>query len=109
VGTIVEMGGASIAVAKLDCAARSEGSRAATRTIKRPRFSTIVPNHLVVLGERYLLRAVCEYVAYYNQDRPHMSLDRDAPISRAVEPPDCGKILALPRVGGLHRRYARAT
>jgi hypothetical protein len=48
------------------------------------------------------------YVAYYKADRPHLSLDRDAPNTRTVEPPRLGKIIALPRVGGLHHRYARA-
>jgi transposase InsO family protein len=65
-------------------------------------------DHLIVVGERQLLRAVREYATYYNEDRPHMSLARDAPITRTVEPPERGKIVALPRVGGLHHRYSRA-
>jgi transposase InsO family protein len=65
-------------------------------------------DHLIVLGERYLLRLVRQHVAYYNEDRPHMSLGRDAPVARAVQPPSGGRIVALPRVGGLHRRYSRA-
>jgi hypothetical protein len=43
----------------------------------------------------------------YNEDRPHMGLDGDAPVTRAVEPGELGKVLALPRVGGLHHRYVR--
>jgi hypothetical protein len=35
-----------------------------------------------------------EYVRYYNEDRPHMALDRDAPLPRAVEP--------TPQVASLH-------
>jgi transposase InsO family protein len=65
-------------------------------------------DHLIVMGERHLLLAVRDYVAYYNADRPHMSLDGDAPVTRHVEPPTRGKVVALPRVGGLHHRYARA-
>jgi transposase InsO family protein len=65
-------------------------------------------DHLIVVGERHLLRAARDYVAYYNNDRPHMSLHGDAPVSRYVEPPMHGKIVALPRVGGLHHRYSRA-
>jgi putative transposase len=64
-------------------------------------------DHVIALGERHLLRLVREYVAYYNEDRPHMSLDRDAPVARAVQPPSGGTVVALPRVGGLHHRYAR--
>ena len=40
-------------------------------------------------------------------DRPHMGLDGDAPVTRAVEPRELGKVVALPRVGGLHHRYVR--
>jgi transposase InsO family protein len=40
-------------------------------------------DHVIVLGERHLLRLVRQHVAYYNQDRPHMSLARDAPVARA--------------------------
>ena len=36
-----------------------------------------------------------------------LALDKDAPEPRAVEPPDLGRIVALPLVGGLHHRYVR--
>ena len=67
-----------------------------------------VLDHVIVLGERHLLRLVRAHAAYYNEDRPHMALDRDAPFPRAVEPPNAGRVVALPRVAGLHHRYARA-
>jgi transposase InsO family protein len=67
-----------------------------------------VLDHVIVLGERHLLRLVRAHAAYYNEDRPHIALDRDAPIPQAVEPPNAGRVVALPRVAGLHRRYARA-
>ena len=65
-------------------------------------------DHVIVLGERHLLRLVREHARYYNADRPHMSLAGDAPLRRPVEPPAVGRVVALPRVGGLHHRYARA-
>ncbi len=65
-------------------------------------------DHVIVLGERHLLRLVRDYVAYYNADRPHMSLDGDAPSGRAIESRELGSVIALPRVGGLHHRYSRA-
>jgi putative transposase len=65
-------------------------------------------DHVVVLGERHLQRLVRQHVAYYNEDRPHMALQRDSPVARAIEPPSAGKIVALQRVGGLHHRYSRA-
>jgi putative transposase len=64
-------------------------------------------DHVIVFGERHLLRLVRQHASYYNEDRPHMALGRDAPITRAVQPPS-GKVVSLPRVGGLHHRYSRA-
>jgi transposase InsO family protein len=65
-------------------------------------------DHVIVLGERHLLRLLRQHVAYCNEDRPHMSLGRDAPVARAVQPPSGGRVVELPRVGGLHHRYSRA-
>jgi hypothetical protein len=36
-----------------------------------------------------------------------MSLDGDGPVTREVEPRKLGKVVALPRVSGLHHRYVR--
>ena len=65
-------------------------------------------DHVIVLGERHLLTLVRAHARYYNADRPHMSLVGDSPISRTTEPPSNGKVIALPRVGGLHHRYTRS-
>jgi transposase InsO family protein len=65
-------------------------------------------DHVIVLGERHLLRLVRQHASYYNEDRPHMSLDRDAPAGRAIQSPSSGRVVSLPRVGGLHHRYSRA-
>jgi putative transposase len=58
-------------------------------------------------NERQLRRVIREYVDYYHADRTHLGLDKDTPDGRDLEPPDVGKIVALPRVGGLHHRYTR--
>ena len=70
-------------------------------------FRRELTDHLIVLGERHLLRLVREYMQFYNEDRPHMSLAGDAPAGRDVEQSEIGKVIALPRLGGLHHRYAR--
>jgi transposase InsO family protein len=64
-------------------------------------------DHVIVLGERHLRRLLAEYVAYYNAERVHTSL-RDSPAGRSSEnrPSPSAKVVALPRVGGLHHRYA---
>ena len=64
-------------------------------------------DHVIVLGERHLYRILKAYFAYYQKSRTHLSLGKDAPEPRAVQPPSTGKIAALPEVGGLHHRYER--
>jgi putative transposase len=64
-------------------------------------------DHVVVLNEDHLRRLLREYVDYYNDERVHTSI-ADAPGGRPVEsrPPEHAKAVGLPRVGGLHHRYA---
>ena len=62
-------------------------------------------DHLVVLGEAHLRRILSKYSAYYNELRTHRSLDKDAPIPRAIQ--DVGRIISSPVLGGLHHRYGR--
>jgi len=64
-------------------------------------------DHVIVTGAAHLRRVLREYVAYYNADRTHVALDRDSPATRPVLPPGRGRVIALPRVGGLHHRYDR--
>jgi putative transposase len=51
---------------------------------------------------------MCDYVHYHEQDRLHDSLEKDAPNRRAVErrPESNAKVISIPRLGGLHHRYA---
>ena len=64
-------------------------------------------DHVIVFNEAHLRRILREYFDYYNGDRTHLSLEMDAPEGRDVRSPAAGRIVALPRVGGLHRRYDR--
>jgi len=64
-------------------------------------------DHVIVLGERHLLRILATYFAYYHRSRTHLSLTKDAPESRAVMSPETGEVVELPEVGGLHHRYER--
>src|SRR6202162_1723768 len=47
------------------------------------------------------------YFDYYHRSRTHLSLGKDSPEPRAIQPPEMGSVVALPRVGGLHHRYDR--
>jgi transposase InsO family protein len=65
-------------------------------------------DHIIALNERHLLRLLGDYVRSYHQDRIHDSLRKDTPESRPVErkPQANAAVISLPRVGGLHHRYA---
>lgn len=39
---------------------------------------------------------------------PHQSLDHSAPLPLSIEPPEQGKVVAEPVLGGLHHRDRRA-
>jgi len=65
-------------------------------------------DHVIVLNDRHLRRILTDYFHYYHHARVHLSLDRNSPVARDVEPPDRGKVVAIPQVGGLHHRYRRA-
>jgi hypothetical protein len=43
----------------------------------------------------------------YAERMTHLSVGKDAPEPRAIQPPSIGIIVALPEVGGLHHRYER--
>jgi putative transposase len=66
-------------------------------------------DHVVVLGENHLRRLLREYVEYYNTERVHTSIG-DSPEGRTVQERPSGsvRVIGLPRVGGLHHRYAWA-
>jgi transposase InsO family protein len=64
-------------------------------------------DQVIILNGPHLRQILSDYLAYYHQHRPHRSLDQDCPVSRPVEPPDQGKIIELPLLGGLHHRYSR--
>ena len=64
-------------------------------------------DHMIVFNEESLRRHMKSYVQYYHETRTHLSLEKDTPASRSVQPPALGQLVALPQVGGLHHRYER--
>jgi transposase InsO family protein len=64
-------------------------------------------DHVVPINEPHLRRILLEYVEYYNTERVHTRL-RDSPTGRPVEvrPSSHARVIGLPRLGGLHHRYA---
>jgi len=64
-------------------------------------------DHVIVFHEGALRRTLNSYFNYYERSRTHLSLDKDAPIPRRVQPPELGNVVELPEVGELHHRYER--
>ena len=64
-------------------------------------------DHVIVFNEASLYRHLTSFLAYYHESRTHLSLGKDAPEARGVQPPEQGRIIAIPQVGGLHHRYER--
>ena len=68
-------------------------------------------DHILVLGEAHLRRVLREYVAYFNQDRPHQGLRQHIPGDATASPVragGAGNVRAFPVLGGLHHAYQRA-
>ncbi len=64
-------------------------------------------DHVIVFNERSLKRILRSYVDYYHNSRTRLSLGKDAPATRDVQPPELGRVIEMPVVGGLHHRYMR--
>jgi len=64
-------------------------------------------DHVIVLHETSLRRTLKSYFEYYHRSRTHLSLGKDAPEPRAIQPSELGSVVAVPQVGGLHHRYER--
>src|SRR5436853_155754 len=64
-------------------------------------------DHMIVFHETSLRRTLTSYFDYYHRSRTHLSLGKDSPEPRAIQPPGMGSVVAVPQVGGLHRRYER--
>jgi putative transposase len=65
-------------------------------------------DHVIVLSEAGLRRVLKSYFDYYERSRTHLSLGKDAPISRPIQNAAMGRrVVEIPKVGGLHHRYER--
>jgi transposase InsO family protein len=60
-------------------------------------------DHAIICGEPHLRRVLKSDAYYYNDDRTHRSLNKDAPISRLVQ--RIGVINSRSILGGVHHQY----
>jgi putative transposase len=64
-------------------------------------------DHVIVFHENSLCRTLNSYLDYYHRSRTHLSLGKDSPEPRSIQPPEMGSVVAVSQVGGLHHRYER--
>jgi transposase InsO family protein len=62
-------------------------------------------DHLIVFNVAHLRRVLQAYAHYYNGTRTHLSLGKDAPLTRAIQRD--GRIQSVPHLGGLHHSLIR--
>jgi putative transposase len=64
-------------------------------------------DYILVLSERHLHRVVKEYMAYFNNTRPHQGIEQRIPCrpERPDAPPVNGKLVSRPVLNGLHHDY----
>jgi putative transposase len=103
--------------------AEASGITVVRTPVRAPRANAIIErfqrsvrqeclDHLLLLGEAHLRRALREYVVYFNQARPHQGRDQRVPVpsERSTLAPTGsagGDVLASPVLGGLHHAYRR--
>jgi putative transposase len=97
---------------------RSLGIRSVKTAVRAPKMNCYVErfigtirrelfDHVIVSSEAHARRLLREFQVWYNEDRVHLALAKDAPDHRPVETPEMGEVVSLPRLGGLHHRYSR--
>ena len=67
-------------------------------------------DHLLIVGDRHLHRAIKDYVDYFNRARPHQGIGQRIPGGTVSLPawPRRGRLIAVPVLNGLHHDYRRA-
>ena len=63
-------------------------------------------DHLIVIDEHHLRTVLAEFVQYYNQERPHRTLQLQTPQLKVR--PATGIVRSRPVLNALHHIYERA-
>jgi putative transposase len=103
---------------------RSENIRIIRTPIRAPRANAFAErfvgtirreclDRILIFGRRHLERVLAEYIAHYNEHRPHRSLDQRAPLTVGTNPvsigdPDFTRLRRTDKLGGLIHEYELA-
>jgi len=102
-----------------DAVAKAAGTKILRTPIQAPRANAVCErflgsvrrdclDHIVILSEQHLLSVLREYVAYFNEARPHQGIDQRVPVGPANDnTARQGRVIARPVLGGLHHAYRR--
>jgi transposase InsO family protein len=102
-----------------DAILASEGIRTLRTPVRAPRANAMAErwvgtvrhellDRMLIIGRRHLETVLADYVAHYNQHRPHRSLHQAPPLGATPQPapaPDV-RVVRLDRLGGLIHEYA---
>jgi putative transposase len=100
-----------------DAVFRSEGAEIVRTPYRSPRANAVAErwvgtarreclDHLLILNEGHLRRVCTEFVAYYNERRPHQSLQQECPVPLA-RPDGHGRIARREVLAGIIHDYHR--
>ncbi len=64
-------------------------------------------DHVIIFNQGHLHRILTSCCDYYLNTRTHLSLGKNSPNPRTIELRSKDRIIAFPKVGGLHHLYAR--
>jgi putative transposase len=100
---------------------RTEGVRIIQTPVRSPRANAFAErfvgtvrreclDRILILGRRHLEQVLAEYIAHYNEHRPHRSLDQQAPLnlrvpSKPIDNPDATQLRRRDVLGGLVHEY----
>ena|SRR5579859_4698540 len=64
-------------------------------------------DHVLVVGERQVIRVLKEYVSYFNPARPHQGIAQRIPAPGVPPPgpPNTSRVITYPMLNGLHHDY----
>jgi putative transposase len=98
----------------------SEGIRILRTPVRAPRANAVAKavggtvrrellDRMLIMGRRHLETVLADYVAHYNEHRPHRSLGQAPPLGAIPEPAPAAdlRVLRVDRLGGLIHEYAQ--